>query len=111
MSLFLSDAVAATSSSAAQQQSGLSMLIMPLAFLLIFYFMLWRPQSKRAKEQREMLDSLRKGDEIITSGGVLGKVSEVGEKFLTISIAENVEIKLQRSAINSVLPKGTIKSS
>lgn len=111
MSFFISDAMAATAPAAQQQPGGFSMLIMPVAFLLIFYFMLWRPQSKRAKEQREMLDGLHKGDEVLTSGGILGKVTEVGEKFLTVSIASEVSIKIQRNAVSSVLPKGTIKSS
>lgn len=111
MGLFISDAIAATPDAAAQQPSLLSMLTMPLIFLLIFYFMLWRPQSKRAKEQREMIDGIRKGDEIVTSGGLLGKVCEVSEKFISVSIAEETIVKLQKSAISAVLPKGTIKSS
>lgn len=111
MSLFISDALAATPDAAAQQPGGLSMLIMPLVFLLIFYFMLWRPQSKRAKEQREMVDGIQKGDEIVTSGGLLGKVCDVSEKFLSVEITEQTVVKLQRSAVSAVLPKGTLKSS
>lgn len=89
---------------------GPAALLMPLIFLAIFYFLLWRPQSKRAKEQREMVNSVQKGDEVVTSGGLLGRVTDAGEKYLGLHIAENVTIKVQRSAINTVLPKGTIKS-
>ncbi len=87
------------------------MLVMPVIFLLIFYFMLWRPQSKRAKEQREMVDGIQKGDEVVTSGGILGKVNAVSEKFLSITISEDTVVKIQRNAVSSVLPKGTIKSA
>jgi len=114
MSFFISEAVAATSDAATTatqgQAGGLSMLVMPLLFLFIFYFMLWRPQSKRAKEQRELVDGLQKGDEIVTTGGMLGKVSEVSDKFLTVTIAADTVIKMQRNAVSTVLPKGTIKT-
>ena len=110
MSLFISDAVAATGDAAQGSAGGLSMLVMPLIFLFIFYFMLWRPQSKRAKEQRELVDGLQKGDEIVTTGGMLAKVSEISDKFLTVTIAPETTIKMQRNAVSTVLPKGTIKT-
>ncbi len=110
MSLFISDAVAATADASQSQTGGLSMLVMPLIFLFIFYFMLWRPQSKRAKEQRELVDGIQKGDEIVTTGGMLGKVSEISDKFLTVTIAPNTTINMQRNAVSTVLPKGTIKT-
>lgn len=113
MGLFISDAMAqaATANTQAGQASGgLSMIFMPLIFLVIFYFLLWRPQSKRSKEQRDMIGSLKKGDEIITSGGMLGKVQSLNEKYLSVSIAEGIIIKLQRASVNAILPKGTMKT-
>ena len=111
MSFFISDAMAqAATDAAGQQPNGLSMLVMPAIFILIFYFLLWRPQSKRAKEQRQLIDSVKKGDEVVTSGGMLGKVTAVHEKFLSITVSQDVEIKLQRNAVSTVLPKGTLKS-
>ena len=85
---------------------------LPLILIfVVFYFMLIRPQMKRAKEHRQMVSALAKGDEVVTNGGVLGKITEVGESFVTLQLAENVEIKLQRHAVASVMPKGTIKSA
>jgi preprotein translocase subunit YajC len=81
-----------------------------IAFALVFYFIVWRPQSKRTKEHKELVGGLSKGDEVVTSGGMLGKITKVDEQFLVIEIAANVEIKVQKGAIASALPKGTIKS-
>lgn len=95
---------------AAQQPSAL-MQFLPLVFLLVvFYFLLIRPQMKRAKEHKDMLGKLAKGDEVITSGGMTGVVRDIGEAFVSIEIANNVNVKFQKSAISSVLPKGTLKS-
>jgi preprotein translocase subunit YajC len=80
-------------------------------FVAVFYFLLIRPQNKRAKEQREMLAKIAAGDEVATTGGILGKVVEVGEQFLTLEIAAGVNIKLQKFQIAQVLPKGTVKSA
>jgi len=76
----------------------------------VFYFLLLRPQQKRAKEQKAMLAALQKGDEIITVGGELGRVSKVGENYISLEVAENVTVLIQKSAVQTVLPKGTIKS-
>ena len=87
------------------------MSFLPLIILVVlFWFMLIRPQMKRSKEHREMLGKLAKGDEVITSGGVAGTVRELGENFITVEIADNVAVKLQKSAVVSVLPKGTLKA-
>lgn len=95
---------------AAQQPSAL-MQFLPLVFLLIlFYFMLIRPQMKRSKEHRDMLGKLAKGDEVITNGGMTGVVRDIGENFITVDIADGVNAKFQKSAISSVLPKGTLKA-
>lgn len=69
------------------------------------------PQSKRAKTQRDLISNLQKGDEVVTSGGILGTITTVGEQFITLLISDNIEVKLQKSAVISALPKGTIKSS
>ena len=75
---------------------------------LLFYLILWRPQSKRAKEHRELIEAISKGDEVMTSGGILGKVTAVSDDYLSIKVAEGVELKLQKSSVSAALPKGTI---
>jgi preprotein translocase subunit YajC len=86
-------------------------MLLPLLLLVVFYFLLIRPQTKRAKEHRAMVSALAAGDEVATSGGILGKVVEVGEQFLTVEIAEGVRVKVQRHTVATVLPKGTLKSA
>jgi preprotein translocase subunit YajC len=78
-------------------------------FILIFYFLMWRPQSKRAKEHRELVAGLGKGDEVITNGGIAGKITKVGEEFMVVEVSDGVELKLQKSAVTTALPKGTLK--
>jgi preprotein translocase subunit YajC len=104
-------AQAASGAGATGGQSILSMAMLPLLFLGVFYFLIIRPQNKRAKEQREMLTKIAVGDEIATTGGILGKVTEVGEQFLTLEIANGVNVKLQKYQVSLVLPKGTVKSA
>ncbi len=107
MSFFINDAMA---QSAGGQQAGTLELILPLLLMFgIFYFLLIRPQQKKAKEHKNMVSALQKGDEIITNGGILAKITDVDETFMTCKIAENVEIKVQNHAVSAVLPKGTIK--
>jgi preprotein translocase subunit YajC len=77
----------------------------------VFYFLLIRPQAKRAKEHKSMVAALAVGDEVVTSGGILGRVTEAGEQFLTVEVAEGVRVKVQRHTVSSVLPKGTMKSA
>jgi len=96
---------------AAGGQSMLSALMLPVLLLVVFYFLLIRPQNKRAKEQKEMLSKVAAGDEVATTGGILGKVVEVGEQFLTLEIASGVNIKLQKFQVTLVLPKGTVKNA
>jgi preprotein translocase subunit YajC len=76
----------------------------------LFYLILWRPQAKRAKEHRELVGGLSKGDEVLTSGGILGRITNVSDDYVTVEISEGVEVNLQKSAIGAALPKGTIKS-
>ena len=107
MSFFISDAMA----QGAEAGGGTLELILPLLLMFgIFYFLLIRPQQKKAKEHKKMIEVLGKGDEIITNGGLLAKITDVDENFLTCQIADKVEVKIQRHAVTSVLPKGTIKN-
>jgi len=108
---FFINSAHAQAAGAAGGQSILSALMLPVLLLVVFYFLLIRPQSKRAKEQREMLSKIAVGDEIATTGGILGKVTEVGEQFLTLEIANGVNVKLQKYQVSLVLPKGTVKSA
>lgn len=87
---------------------GTEMLIMIGIFFLIMYFMIIRPQQKRAKEHKSLMDSLSKGDEVVTNGGMMGTIKGVGDDVVKIELTENVVIKVQKHAINNVLPKGTI---
>lgn len=88
----------------------MTMLPMLLIFV-VFYFMLIRPQNKKAKEHRSMLDALQAGNEVATGGGIVGKVTEVGDNFVAVEIADNVVVKVQRNTIAQVLPKGSIKTN
>ena len=81
-----------------------------IAIVVVFYFLLIRPQQKRAKETKSMLSALQKGDEIVTAGGVVGRISKLTDAYASVEIAPNVEVTVQRSAISLVLPKGTIKA-
>ena len=84
---------------------------MMVVFVVIFYFLLIRPQQKKAKEHQALLSKLSAGDEVVTTGGILGKVTEVGETFVTIEIAAGVEVKVQKFQVGSLMPKGTLKSA
>ncbi len=88
---------------------GIMDFAFPIVLLVLFYFMLIRPQSKRAKEHRLMQESLAKGDEVVTDGGLMGKIINVGDNAITVQLADNLEVKVRRESINSVLPKGTLK--
>ncbi|CAD5108027.1 preprotein translocase subunit YajC [Zestomonas carbonaria] len=81
-----------------------------VGFLVIFYLMIWRPQAKRAKEHKNLLGSLQKGDEVVTSGGIAGKVTKVADDFVVVEVSDNVELKFQKGAIAATLPKGTLKA-
>jgi preprotein translocase subunit YajC len=94
----------------APASGGFMTLLFPIVLLAIMYFIMIRPHSKRMKEQRAMLDKLAVGDEVITSGGIAGVVREIGDNFVSVEIADNVRIRIQKGAIGNVLPKGTLKS-
>ena len=93
------------------QGGGLSMIIMLVVLIGMMYFMMFRPQMKRQKEHRAMVSALAKGDEVVSNGGLAGRVDEIGETFITIEIAPNVKVKLQKGAVSQVLPKGSLKSA
>lgn len=111
MNWLIADAWAQAAPGGAPQGSPYVTLIMLGAMFAIFYFLLIRPQAKRAKEHKAMVAALAKGDEVVTAGGVLGRITHVGENFVTLEIADKVEIRVQRPAIQAVMPKGTIKSA
>ena len=89
---------------------GIESMLLIVAMFGVMYFLMIRPQMKRAKEHKTMVESLQKGDEVITSGGILGRISKVDDQYVTVVIAAGVEIQAQRAAIQTVLPKGTIKN-
>ncbi len=96
---------------AAEPQSAGLISFLPLIFLFaVFYFMLIRPQMKQAKQHKQLVAGLAKGDEIVTSGGLLGKIKEVGDNFIVVEIARETEIKVQKQAVSAVMPKGTLKT-
>lgn len=108
---FITNAYAAAPA-VAEQQAGnpwVSTAIM-IALLVGLYFLMIRPQTKRAKEHRDLVTKLSKGDEVVTSGGILGKITNISDDFISLSIAEGIEVKIQRNAISTVLPKGTLKA-
>ena len=109
MSFFISDAMAQSAGAAG---SGGFMTFLPMILLfVVFYFLLIRPQQKRQKEHKNMVNDLAKGDEIVTMGGVLGKITAVDDNFVTIEVAKGTEIKVQRMSVQAMMPKGTIKKA
>ena len=92
------------------QGDGFMSMIMIVLMFAVLYFLMIRPQMKRAKEHKSMIDALQKGDEVVTAGGLLGRVSKLNENYATIEVANGVEVQVQRPAVQLVLPKGTIKN-
>ncbi|RYD15061.1 MAG: preprotein translocase subunit YajC [Lysobacteraceae bacterium] len=110
MDFLISNAYAQAAAPAAAPNPLMSFL--PLIILFgIFYFMLIRPQMKRAKEQRAMVAALSKGDEVLTNGGLLGRIDSIAEQFVTLELAPGVVVKLRKDAVSAVLPKGTLKTA
>jgi len=109
MSFFISDAIADAGAAAASQPDPIASLLLPIGLVVLFYFFLIRPQSKRQKEHKQMVTDLQKGEEVLTSGGILGKITQVNDDFVTLEIAKDVTIKIQKSAVQTIMPKGTIK--
>lgn len=111
MSFLISEAWAAEPAAPGAAGGGLVGFLPLIIIFVIFYFLLIRPQAKRAKEHKAMIEAIAKGDEVITGGGIAGKVTHMGEGFVTVEIAEGVAVKVQRHTIQAVLPKGTLKSA
>jgi len=107
--VLISSAYAQASGAASQSDTLLTFLPM-IAIFVVFYFLLIRPQQKKQKEARAMLDALEKGNEVITAGGVLGRIVKLDEQYVTVEVAPNTQMVVQRGAISQLLPKGTIKA-
>jgi preprotein translocase subunit YajC len=108
MSFFISDALA-EAPAAAGQADALTGLLPLIIFGVVLYFLMIRPQVKRQKEHKKMVDALSKGDEVVTTGGMAGKIIDLGENFIKVEVAEGVQVKFRRGAVESVMPKGSLK--
>ncbi|MGZ8290857.1 MAG: preprotein translocase subunit YajC [Telluria sp.] len=110
--MFISNAYAQAAAPAADPglMGSLSTFLPLILMFVVMYFLMIRPQQKRAKEQKAMMDALSRGDEVITAGGILGKVSKVNDTYVTVEVAANTEIVVQKHSVTTLLPKGTIKS-
>lgn len=106
--MFISPAYAQAAAGGSTQDTLMGMLPLVLMFVVL-YFVMIRPQMKKQKEHKAMVEALAKGDEVVTAGGFLGKVSKVGETYIGVELASGVEVQMQRTAVVQVLPKGTIK--
>ena len=108
--MFISEAFAQAAPAAAPGGDSLiTSMLLPVLMIVVLYFIILRPQMKRQKEHKAMVEALAKGDEVVTAGGLLGKVSKLGESYLTVEVAQGVDLQVQRSAVVQVLPKGTFK--
>ena len=107
--MFISSAYAQAAAGAGDTQSTLISMLPLVLMFVVLYFVMIRPQMKRQKEHKAMVEALAKGDEIVTAGGFLAKVSKIGETYIGVELASGMEVQMQRSAVVQVLPKGTIK--
>lgn len=110
MSFFISSAMAQEAGAAAPGGFDSMSLIFLVGFVAIFYLMIWRPQAKRAKDHKNLIGGLSAGDEVVTNGGILGKVRKVTDEFIVIEVSEGQELKFQKGAVVAALPKGTLKA-
>ena len=110
MNIFIADA-RAQATPASGGGAGMLELLPLLVLFAVFYFFLIRPQMKRQKEHRQMVEALAKGDEIVTSGGIAGRITDMSDTFLTMEIAKGIEVKVQKQAVGAILPKGSLKTS
>lgn len=111
MNWFIADAWAQAPNAAPKGAFDPTTLILLVGMFAVFWFLLIRPQQKRAKEHKAMVDALAKGDEVVAAGGVLGRITHVGPMYVSVEIADKVEIRVQRPAIQAVLPKGSLKAA
>lgn len=107
--MFISEAYAQAAAPAGGASGGLMSMLPLVLMFVVLYFVMIRPQMKRQKETRAMLEALSKGDEVVTQGGLIGKITKLGDNFLSLEVANGVELQIQRSAVVQVLPKGSIK--
>jgi preprotein translocase subunit YajC len=107
---FISSAYAQTAGQQAPGEAGVMQLALMVGLFVLFYFIAIRPQRKRQKEHTELVANLGKGDEVVTSSGILGKITKLEDNYLVLQVADNVELKFQKGSIHAVLPKGTLKS-
>jgi preprotein translocase subunit YajC len=110
MSFLISDAMAEGGAAVAGQPSMTGQLVMLVGFVVIFYFLLWRPQAKRQKEARSLIDNLQKGDEVVFAGGLLGRIVKLEGDFAVVALNDTLEVKVQKASVVASLPKGTLKS-
>ena len=110
MNFFISPAFAEAAAPMPEGPNPVIQMALLFGFLLIFYILVMRPQRKRDKSQRDLIASLEKGDEVVTSGGIVGKITKVNEGFVVVAVSDQMELKFQRSSIIASLPKGTIKA-
>lgn len=111
MSLLISDAVAQGTGAGGGALGGQFQIIILVALVAVFYFLLIRPQQKRMKDQQTMISRLATGDEVVTTGGILGRITEVGDSFITLEISDGVRVKVQKAQVTQLVPKGTLKSA
>jgi preprotein translocase subunit YajC len=104
------DTAVAAAPAAGAQGSNMTLLMMLGVFVFFLYFTVWRPQNKRAKEQKDLLNSLAKGDEVLTIGGIVGKIAKMTDTYVVLSVSDSVEMTILKSSIANALPKGTLKS-
>jgi len=109
--VFISNAYAQAAAPAASPESGLLGMLPLVLMFVVLYFVMIRPQMKRQKEAKAMIEALAKGDEVVTAGGVIGKISKLGDNFVHLEVANGVELQIQRGAITQVLPKGSVKAA
>ena len=94
----------------APQQGGILSMLPLFILFAVFWFFLIRPQMKQAKEHKTMIEALAKGDEIVTTGGMLGKIKDIGDNFIVLEVAKEIQVKIQKNAVSTILPKGTMKT-
>jgi preprotein translocase subunit YajC len=108
MTFFINDAFA---QGGGDPTGGMLSLLPLIVIFVLFYFLLIRPQQKRQKQHKDMVTTLKKGDEVVTAGGTLGRITDVGDNFISLEIARGVEVKVQKTSVQMMMPKGTVKES
>ena len=109
MSFLISDAYAQAAGAPGGPEGGLMSLLFPIGLIVILYFFMIRPQVKRQKEHKKMVEALSKGDEVQTMGGLMGKITEMGDNFVKVEVADNVVVTVRRASIEAIMPKGSLK--